>query len=354
MAKDAGEDAGAPAEGVWLDRAEAVSIPGDPLLRSGASVKLAAGFVEGRGGSDMEIHSPRRARSLAEMGEIQARMGDHEEADAIADYRPRPGDIVFSPYSKCGTTWLQQTFHTLRTGGDMDFDDISRVVPWIETSRLLGIDLEAPQRAAPRGFKSHLPWDKIPKGARYVVSLREPKDALVSIHRFMEGWYLEPGAVGVEAIAEARFATAAKGEGYWAHLLSWWGQRDNPDVLLLSYEHMIADREGAVRRLAAFCGIRLDDALLTLTLERSSIGYMLAHKDRFDDAMMRQMSETRAGLPPGSDSAKVRQGGVGGHRDAISPELALRMDQMWAATVTPITGHADYAALEADLRGLAA
>ena len=302
----------------------------------------------------MDASLRRRAHSLKEMDEIEAQMGDLEEAAAIADYRPRPGDIVISPYGKCGTTWLQQTFHTLRTGGDMDFDDISRVVPWIETSRMLGIDLEAPQRARPRGFKSHLPWDDIPKGARYVVSLREPKDALVSMHRFMEGWFLEPGTVSVEAFAEARFTAAAEGKGYWAHLLSWWAQRDNPDVLLLSYEHMIADHESAVRRLAAFCGLALDDALLALTLERSSIGYMLAHKDRFDDAMMRQMSETRAGLPPGSDSAKVRQGRVGGHRDAISPELAQRMDQMWAKLVTPITGHADYADLEDDVRQLAA
>ena len=81
---------------------------------------------------------------------------------------------------------------------------------------------------------------------------------------------------------------------------------------------------------------------------------MLANKDRFDDAMMRRLSEERAGLPPGGNSAKVRKGSVGGHREVISPELCLRMDQMWAATVTPITGHADYAALEADLRRLAA
>ncbi len=302
----------------------------------------------------MDAHSPRRARSMEELAAFDSESDEAEEAGSIADYRPRPGDIVISPYAKCGTTWLQQTFHTLRTGGDMDFDDISRVVPWIETSRLLEVDLEAPQRAAPRGFKSHLAWDKIPKGARYVVSLRDPKDALVSMHRFLEGWFLEPGAVPIETFAERGFAAAAKGEGYWAHLLSWWGQRDNPDVLLLTYEHMIADPERAVRRLAAFCGVALDDALLSLTLERSSIGYMLAHKDRFDDAMMRRMTETRAGLPPGSDSAKVRQGGVGGHRGAMSPELSLRMDQMWAATVTPITGHADYAALEADVRRLAA
>ena len=200
----------------------------------------------------MDPKSPRRARSLEEMDEADARMGDVDMAGAIADYHPRSSDIVISPFAKCGTTWLQQTFHTLRTGGDMDFDDISRVVPWIETSRLLGINLEAPQRATPRGFKSHLAWDKIPKGARYVVSLREPKDALVSMHRFMEGWVLEPGAVKVEEFAAARF-TAEEGKGCWAHLLSWWGQRNNPNVLLLSYEHMVADPERTVRRLAPPC-----------------------------------------------------------------------------------------------------
>jgi hypothetical protein len=36
----------------------------------------------------------------------------------------------------------------------------------------------------------------------------------------------------------------------------------------------------------------------------------------------------------------------------MSPEPSLRMDQMWAATVTPVTGHADYASLERDVRQL--
>src|SRR5579872_1925032 len=147
----------------------------------------------------MDAIAPRRARSIAEWNEIRVRLVAPEEAPprAIQSYRPRPTDVVITPFGKCGTTWLQQTFHTLRTGGDMDFDDISRVVPWIETSRLLGIDLEAPQKAEPRGFKSHLPYDLLPKGARAIVSFRDPRDSFVSHHRFMEGWFLEPGAVSM-------------------------------------------------------------------------------------------------------------------------------------------------------------
>jgi hypothetical protein len=295
-----------------------------------------------------DIEPGRRARSMAEMGAIFARIGEADDTpQSIAAYRPRPTDIVITPFGKCGTTWLQQTFHTLRTRGDMDFRDISEVVPWIETSRMLGIDLEAPQRAEPRGFKSHLPYEMLPRGAKYVVALRDPKDAMVSMYRFMEGWFLEPGTVTLSEFAAARMS--GSGPNYWSHLLSWWAQRDNPDVLMFSYERMVADPEGSIRRLAGFCGIPLDDDLLALTLERSSIGYMLEYKDRFDDYLMRQASETKGGLPPGSDSAKVRKGGVGGHKAEMAPDVAAMLDARWAEVVEPATGFADYAALEAAL-----
>ncbi|MGE0387364.1 MAG: sulfotransferase domain-containing protein [Gammaproteobacteria bacterium] len=295
----------------------------------------------------MAANAPARARSLEEFGRLMPRMLDRAEiAAGVERFRPRPTDVIISPYGKCGTTWLQQAFHTLRTRGDMDFDDISRVVPWIETSGALGLDLDADQRAEPRGFKSHLPWDRVPKGARYVVSLRDPRDALVSMYRFMEGWFIEPGTVLIEDFARARGRPTGDGTDYWHHLLSWWEQRDNPAVLLLSYEQMSADPVDAVRRLARFCGIVLDDALLALTLEHSSLAFMLRYKDRFDDLLMRRLSERRCNLPPGGDSAKVRKGGVGGHVRELPPSVVADLDAVWRETVTPRTGFADYAALE--------
>lgn len=296
--------------------------------------------------------TPRRPRTLAEMGRaMDALFGPEEVAAGVASYRPRPSDVIISPFSKCGTTWLQQIFHTLRTRGDMDFDDISRVVPWIETAGVLGLDLEAPQRGDPRGFKSHLPWGAVPRGARYIVAFRDPRDAFVSLYRFMEGWFFEPGAISIEDFAQARLRTEGGGPDYWGHLVSWWAQRDNPDVLLLSYERMNADPEGAIRAVAAFSGVRLDDELLALTLERSSLAFMLAHKDRFDDAMLRRLSEDRAGLPPGGDSAKVRKGGSGSGRAELPASVVEALDAKWAEIVAPATGFPDYAAFTAALLG---
>lgn len=293
----------------------------------------------------------RRARSMSELAELQRRVFNEDRLDAsILSFRPRRDDVIISPFAKCGTTWLQQMFHTLRTGGDLDFDDISRVVPWIETASVLDIDLNASQKAAPRGFKSHLAYDFVPKGARYIVSFRDPADAVLSHLRFIEGWWLEPGAVTVTEYVAGRMALRGSRRDYWHHLLSWWAERDNPDVLLLTYEQMSADPAAHIRRVAAFCGMPIDDAILKLALERTSRAFMLAHKELFDDRMMREMAERRLGLPPGSDSVKVREGRVGSHEGEMPPEAVGMLDLTWREAVTTATGFRTYAELDAALR----
>lgn len=264
-------------------------------------------------------------------------------------FTPRPDDVIISPYAKCGTTWLQQIFHTLRTRGDTDYDDISRVVPWIETSPGLGLDLDAEQKANPRGFKSHLPWDAIPKGGRYIVSFRDPRDAVLSFYKFFEGWFFEPGSIGLDEFLQAFAFGRPPGMSYWDHLVSWWSQRDNPDVLMLSYEGMKADPDGTIRRVAEFCNIELDDELLAITRANSSLDFMKRHKDKFDDRLMREASERLCGLPPGGDSAKVRAGQVGEHKQVLSEQVLDQLEQRWQSEVTPGCGFPDYDSLQQDV-----
>jgi hypothetical protein len=293
-----------------------------------------------------------RARSMDEFREGQRAFGEAAMAARAAapPFVPRPTDVFISPYGKCGTTMLQQGFHTLRTRGDTDFDDISRVVPWLEMSPMLGIDLNAEQRGEPRGFKSHLGFGSLPEGARYLVSLRDPKDSFVSMFRFMEGWFIEPGAIPIEDFFEGWLkGRGAEGEGYWDHLLGWWAVRDRPNVMLTSYNRMVRDPANHLRRLADFIGVELDDELLELAVERTSRAWMLAHKDRFDDALMRGLSESKGGMPGGSDSAKVRAGVSGSHKEELPASIAERMDAIWAERVTPVLGFRDFAELEAAL-----
>lgn len=98
---------------------------------------------------------------------------------------PRPSDVFVSTYPKCGTTWMTQIVHMLRTKGDMNFGEITEVVPWDILAHDCGQDLDADHVANPRCFKSHEPWETIPKGARYIYVARHPLDAFVSFYHFL-------------------------------------------------------------------------------------------------------------------------------------------------------------------------
>jgi hypothetical protein len=264
-----------------------------------------------------------------------------------------PTDIIITPFGKNGTTWLQQMCHTLRTRGDMDFDDISAVVPWIETSADLGLDLNADQKAEPRLFKSHLDANRVPAGGRYINSCRDPKDALYSMYKFMEGWFLEPGAVSLDEFARGTFIAAAADDtrgNYWSHLKSWWLRRDDPDVLFMAFEHMKGDLPGTIERVATFMQIDLDDELFAITQEHTSLAFMKKHSDRFDDRLMREHSIAVAGLSTDIDSSKVRSGQVGESRQQLSAEVAEELDKIWVEKITGELGFTDYASMIAALK----
>jgi hypothetical protein len=285
---------------------------------------------------------PARATSVDEL-KAKFSMGFSEENRKLGlALKLRSSDVVIAPFGKSGTTWLQQIVHCLRTRGDMNFDDISRVVPWIENSPALGIDLDAEQKANPRAFKSHLAWDKIPKGGRYIVAIRDPKDALFSLYKFIEGWFFEPGTITLDDFAHEFFI---KDRDYWKHLVSWWPRRNDDDLLLMAFEHMKLDLPGTIERIADFVDIKLDAELKKITEQHASLEFMLEHKGKFDDRLGREMSEWEACLPPGSDSAKVRVGSVGEHVQHLGDDISAEMDAIWCEEISAKFGFPNYAAL---------
>jgi len=265
-------------------------------------------------------------------------------------YQAQPTDLFISPFAKCGTTWLQQIVHGLRTGGAMDFDDISRVVPWLETAHMLGLDLQAPQLGAFQAFKSHLSWDALPKGGRYIVSFRNPKDALISLYHFFDGWMWEAGAVSLAEFARSELVGARylanRGPGsYWHHLASWWEQRHNQNVLLLCFETMKGDLPALVQDIAGFIGLELQEGLQELIVRQSSLDFMLANKTKFDDLLMRECFEKIGFLPRSGDAAKVRKAPVGDQRVELPADVSAALDAIWRDEIQARFGLTSYQAL---------
>lgn len=289
-----------------------------------------------------------RARNIAEYAAIEGFVTDEGFERGLA-YTPSPTDIFVAPYAKCGTTWMQQIVHGLRSGGSMDFEEITEVTPWLELAHDMGMNVNADQVAVPRVFKSHLRWDQIPKGGRYIVVLRDPVDAMVSLKRFVEGWYFDEGAVTLEEFAQYYLE---RGEhGYWAHATSWWGVREREDVLLLSFEDMKADLARAVDRVARHMGQGYDAATRALAVKQASFEFMKANAHKFDDRILRRTRDPAMGLPPVAPVGKV----VSGTTKAEVPDaIRAAFDQHWRDTMGAEFGLGSYAEMRAALASLRA
>ena len=89
-------------------------------------------------------------------------------------FKPKSTDVILCTAPKSGTTWAQQICHGLRSGGDMDFEEIGLVVPCLEMAHDYGYEhLQKPQPFAPRMYKCHHAHQPCPKGAgKYIIVIR--------------------------------------------------------------------------------------------------------------------------------------------------------------------------------------
>jgi len=304
--------------------------------------------------NNTQMNQPSRPTNPDELNALFQKIFSEESETRGMAFKPRPTDVIIAPYSKCGTTWLQQIAHSLQTRGSMDFEEISNVVPWLELAYDLGIDLNADQAAEPRVYKSHLSWHDIPKGGRYIVSFRDPSDAFISVYRFFEGFFFEPGTIDLDTFFQWRNPPAEMGKrGYWHHLASWWDQRHNPDVLLLCYEDMRADLPGTVQRVAAFMNIPLDDELFNIVVQQASREFMLEHKEQFNEAPFRRLISQRAGLPVEGNAYKVTPGAKNDPKYQLTEAHKEALNEIWRVQITSrFDDLADYAALRSALQTL--
>lgn len=293
----------------------------------------------------------RRARTMEELGANFAALAEGDTPN-YRPIEPQPDDVYITSWGKSGTTMMQQMFHQLRMGaatgrGDMDFEDISSMTPWEDAAPIIDHDMNVPQKAAPRGFKSHREYERLPSGCRYVVGLRDPKETFVSFHRFYDGWLLERGAVSMEEYFPIWMEGGPGGCDYFTHLLSWYARRDEPDTLLTTYRWIVSNRRAMIERLAAFCDIALTPELADMVEEMTSRDFMRANKDHFSDVLVCGAFEAKLGIPASGDSAKVQA--VGSDAKQLPASVVERIDAMWAERVAPVTGHADFASLAAEL-----
>lgn len=267
-----------------------------------------------------------------------------QSIDKALEFKAKPQDVFVVTYPKSGTTWMQQIVHGVRSGGSMDFDEICQVVPWIEACAELGQDLEQPQQGDKRLYKTHFSYERVPKHAKYIFVVRDPKDVLPSFYHFFEGFMFEPGTVSLEQFFHEFFLQGTKSGRYWEHLLSWWPHKDSENTLFLTFEKLKQDLAGSVAKVADFLEVELTDEVMAKVVEQSSFQFMNAHNSQFDDHYLLNARRDVCKLPLDATTSKVRSGKSGGDK-GLTPEILQQLDEYWQKIITTELGFEDYASL---------
>jgi hypothetical protein len=238
-----------------------------------------------------------------------------ESVNMALAMHPRPDDIFIATFPKSGTTWLQQILYQMASGGRMDFNEISNVVPWVERAHFLGQDVE--KMPSPRIFKSHLTYESIPKGpCKYICVLRDGRDVSIAYYDFIMARYGDGENIPFEEFFMDFFLPGDPMHGNWfTHLKGWWKHRHDDNVLIMTYEDMKDDLARAVDAIAEFSGFALDSELRRTVIEHSSFEFMKRHEGQFSETVV-----VHTKIPAGRVT-KVRAGEVGAHRARMTPEL---------------------------------
>ena len=239
----------------------------DPLQKAASRVLGAATSA-----LDVAVRNLDNARRIANF--LRGRM----------ELEVRPTDVFISSYPRSGTTLTQWILYLLTHDEQPDPAHLTKVSPWFERSlaigELAGSDLE--RFPSPRVFKSHLPRQWLPDGARYIYVERDGLDVLVSYFHFYRAYL---GFEGSLDEFHRRFMDGRVQYGSWfEHVAGWRERASDPDVLIVRYEDMLSDRKASIERMVEFLGWERDERWVDRAVIESSFDAMKRRESVFDHA----------------------------------------------------------------------
>lgn len=278
------------------------------------------------------------ASSAGDAGGLRIVRNHHMDSRVWQRLAWRPDDVIIATYAKAGTTWTQQIVAqiVLEAGDDIDLFEIS---PWLDFRINLDGKLAALEAQRHRRFiETHLPADALPlsRGARFIYVARDGRDVLWSMHNHHtnatdhlyaavnnpDGLVGPPFPREVPDVASYfRIWLAGNGEPWWPfwdNVRTWWAARERANVLLVHFNDLKRDLDGGMRRIAAFLGVRVDEATWRDRVGRCTFEHMKTHAHRF---------APRGGLPwEGGAQTFINKGSNGRWRDLLTDDDIARYE----------------------------
>ena len=262
----------------------------------------------------------------------------------VPSFTPRPSDIICAVPAKNGTTWVSHVCHQIRMQGAQPvFKEQMDVVCFLELStQLYNIEpQDSVQPAEPRIYRSHLPYDLLPKGGKLIHVFRNQKDALYSLYRMLDTDAALKGRV-TAAIFVQDYIKRGQIEQNMKDLHKWWEHRNDADKLVLFYDDLLEDHAGCVRRIAKFMGVDCGEEVIARVVHTTSHSEMSRHASKFDPAPMPQFIIDKLGGAPVKDGTHVgrvrKDGGRSNDGKVLPPDVQTHIEKSWKEIVTAKLG----------------
>jgi aryl sulfotransferase len=261
------------------------------------------------------------------------------------DFPFRPGDIVVSTRSKSGTTWMQMICLLLVFGTPELPDRLGTLSPWLDWLVRPKEDVFAYLAAQThrRVMKTHTPLDGVPlhPAATYIVVGRHPLDVAVSLYHHGNNIDRERMAELTGTPQTARPPKPPLHEwlisfidwegdarrwldtlpGAMLHLSDAWVRRDDANVVLVHYDDLSADLDGAMRTLAGRLGIAVDEERWPALVRAATFESMRAGARSAPDASLRVLKDPAAFFRQGTSGegqALLTAGEMAHYRDRVA------------------------------------
>lgn len=220
------------------------------------------------------------------------------------DFQSRSSDIFIVTYPRSGTTWMQNILYQMTSAGDLNFNHISEKIPWFEFIPYLRRKIN--DEEAPRIFKTHLTYKKIPKGSKYIYVHRNGIDVAISYFKFYQSHR------GFKGTFNQFFNMFLNGrvlyKSWFKNVFEWYKRADKTNVLFVSYSDLKNNFEQTVKAIADFIEIDLYPDKLNQVVSRCSFEFMKKNEEKFDaitELLLQQGIKRNAFIREGKEGAGI-------------------------------------------------
>lgn len=198
------------------------------------------------------------------------------------EFQQREEDIYVVTFVKSGTTWMQMILYQMLTDGNMYFNHIYDVSPWLSNEAISSTAKRVNSLPSPRIIKSHDCYDDFDSAmkGRIIYVYRDGRDVLVSLNAHRRS-YNNPEETMDETFRN--FFLMDVDINWFRFNEEWLSNKYNLPILYVKYSDLKNDFTETIKRIAGFLNISIDTIDMERIQKRSSFEYMKKYENKFGE-----------------------------------------------------------------------